>query len=568
MPTYSLPVGIDSFEKIRSGGYYYVDKTGFIIELMQKIFEVNLITRPRRFGKTLLMNMLSEFFDIRKDSGALFEGLEISKNKQLCCIWQNQWPVLFLTLKSVEGLKFDSAYGMLEAVISELCVEHFYLAESQVVNPVHREIFLRLAKKTASEEEIKNSLYTIMAMMQTHYGKRVILLVDEYDVPLAKASENGYYKQMLDVIRGILGQVLKGNSSLKFSVVTGCLRIAKESIFTGTNNFVSDTISGRRFERYFGFTEKEVRELLENTGFSEYKNEVKLWYDGYLFGREKIYCPWDVLNYINSLQDNPDAKPENYWKNTSHNGIIRSFIDRTDLAVNEKFEVLLAGGIIRERIEEDLTYDVLHSSEENLWSILYLTGYLTQEEASEEAVDAALVALKIPNREIRSIFTDTVARWFQDTVMGMDRRSLFVAFWNGDVEKITEQISDLLFQTISYHDYKESYYHAFLAGIFVGAGYGVESNYEHGAGRPDIAITDKKSRKAIVIEVKHSQRASGMLKDCSAALQQIRTRSYADDFLADGYRAVWCYGAAFYGKSCLIQCECIQNNKNMSALKI
>ena len=407
-----------------------------------------------------------------------------------------------------------------------------------------------------------------MAMMQTHYGKRVILLVDEYDVPLAMASENGYYKQMLDVIRGILGQVLKGNSSLKFSVVTGCLRIAKESIFTGTNNFVSDTISGRRFERYFGFTEKEVRELLENTGFSEYKNEVKLWYDGYLFGREKIYCPWDVLNYINSLQDNPDAKPENYWKNTSHNGIIRSFIDRTDLAVNEKFEVLLAGGIIRERIEEDLTYDVLHSSEENLWSILYLTGYLTQEEASEEAVDVALVALKIPNREIRSIFTDTVARWFQDTVMGMDRRSLFVAFWNGDVEKITEQISDLLFQTISYHDYKESYYHAFLAGIFVGAGYGVESNYEHGAGRPDIAITDKKSRKAIVIEVKHSQRASGMLKDCSAALQQIRTRSYADDFLADGYRAVWCYGAAFYGKSCLIQCECIQSNKNMSALKI
>ena len=563
MPTYSLPVGIDSFEKIRSGGYYYVDKTGFIIELMQKIFEVNLITRPRRFGKTLLMNMLSEFFDIRKDSRALFEGLEISKNKQLCCIWQNQWPVLFLTLKSVEGLKFDSAYGMLEAVISELCVEHFYLAESQVVNPVHREIFLRLAKKTASEEEIKNSLYTIMAMMQTHYGKRVILLVDEYDVPLAKASENGYYKQMLDVIRGILGQVLKGNSSLKFSVVTGCLRIAKESIFTGTNNFVSDTISGRRFERYFGFTEKEVRELLENTGFSEYKNEVKLWYDGYLFGREKIYCPWDVLNYINSLQDNPDAKPENYWKNTSHNGIIRSFIDRTDLAVNEKFEVLLAGGIIRERIEEDLTYDVLHSSEENLWSILYLTGYLTQEEASEEAVDVALVALKIPNREIRSIFTDTVARWFQDTVMGMDRRSLFVAFWNGDVEKITEQISDLLFQTISYHDYKESYYHAFLAGIFAGAGYGVESNYEHGAGRPDIAITDKKSRKAIVIEVKHSQRASGMLKDCSAALQQIRTRSYVDDFLADGYRAVWCYGAAFYGKSCLIQSECIQNNKNM-----
>ena len=558
MPAYSLPVGIDSFEKIRSGGYYYVDKTGFIRELMQKIFDVSLITRPRRFGKTLLMSMLAEFFDIRKDSKKLFEGLEASKDKALCSVWQNQWPVLFLTLKSVEGLKFDSAYGMLEAVVSELCVEHYYLAESQAVNPVHREIFLRLAKKEASEEEVKNSLYTLLAMMHVYYGKQVILLVDEYDVPLAKASENGYYEQMLDVIRSMLGQVLKGNLSLKFSVVTGCLRIAKESIFTGTNNFVPDTISGRRYEQYFGFTEKEVQDLLESTGFSEYQEEIRLWYDGYLFGREKIYCPWDVLNYINSLQDDPNARPENFWKNTSHNGIIRSFIDRTDLAVNEKFETLLAGGTILERIEEDLTYDVLHSSEENLWSILYLTGYLTQADASEKTAETGLTALKIPNREIRSIFTDTVAKWFQDTVAGMDRRSLFGAFWNGDAEKITEQLNDLLFQTISYYDYRESYYHAFLSGIFVGAGYGVESNREYGTGRPDIVVADKKGRKAIIIEVKHSQKNSEMEADCMTAMRQIQERSYADGLLSGGYRSVWCYGAAFCGKNCMVRGKCVQ----------
>ena len=354
MPAYSLPVGIDSFEKIRSGGYYYVDKTGFIRELMQKIFDVSLITRPRRFGKTLLMSMLAEFFDIRKDSKELFEGLEVSKDKALCSVWQNQWPVLFLTLKSVEGLKFDSAYGMLEAVVSELCVEHYYLAESQAVNPIHREIFLRLAKKEASEEEVKNSLYTLLAMMHVYYGKQVILLVDEHDVPLAKASENGYYEQMLDVIRSMLGQVLKGNLSLKFSVVTGCLRIAKESIFTGANNFITNSVSDEHYEKCFGFTEEEVGTLLEASGLSGHLPEMRRWYDGYRFGSAEVYCPWDVVNHVRALQKNENARPGNYWRDTSHNNIIRRFMP------NPKFRSFTLPSYARAFVQYKGEQELLH----------------------------------------------------------------------------------------------------------------------------------------------------------------------------------------------------------------
>lgn len=331
-----VPIGIDSFEKLRSEGHYYIDKTGFIGELLQKSFEVNLITRPRRFGKTLSMSMLASFFDMRKNSTELFAGLKISDNVTLCKKWQNKWPVLFLTLKSVEGLNFENAYAMLSAVISDLCITHYYLLNSNQVNEIDKAVFERLAKKNASLEEIKNSLYTLMRMMNAHFEKPVILLIDEYDVPLAKASELNYYEQMLDVVRGVLGKALKTNEFLKFAVVTGCLKIAQESIFTGTNNFASDSISGERFGEYLGFTADEVKELLTDTNLTEHSEEIKRWYDGYRFGSIEIYCPWDVLNHVNRLQNLPTAKPENYWKSTSHNGIIRSFINRTDLAVNEK----------------------------------------------------------------------------------------------------------------------------------------------------------------------------------------------------------------------------------------
>ena len=542
-----VPIGIDSFEKLRSDGYYYIDKTGFIEELLQKSFEVNLITRPRRFGKTLAMSTLASFFDIRKNNADLFTGLRVSRNSALCRKWQNQWPVLFLTLKGVEGLNFTNAYAMLSAVISDLCIAHYYLLDSNRVNEIDKTVFERLAKKNAPLEEIKNSIYTLMRMMHAHFGKTVILLVDEYDVPLAKASELAYYDQMLDVIRGLLGKTLKTNEFLKFAVVTGCLKIAQESIFTGTNNFASDSISGERFGEYFGFTTNEVKKLLTDVNLTNHAEEIKCWYDGYRFGSIDIYCPWDVLNHVNKLQDTPTAKPENYWKNTSHNGIIRSFINRTDLAVNEKFEILLSGGSIKERICETLTYDTLHSSESNLWSVLYLTGYLTMAKSTtEEYVD-----LKIPNEEIRSIFADTVSNWFQDRVTKLNRTKLFDAFWNGDAAAITEQISSLLFDTISYHDYKESYYHAFTAGLFAGAGYIVESNYEYGLGRPDIVVKDRENRRVIILEIKHSQNEQRLKNDCLKALQQIEAHEYATKFLK-GYRNIICYGIAFYEKECLV----------------
>lgn len=546
MENLTLPVGIDSFERIRREGYYYADKTGFIAELLKKTFEVNLITRPRRFGKTLTMNMLASFFDIERDSRTIFTGLTIAKEKELCSKWMNQWPVLSLSLKSAEGLEFDYAYEQLQSVISDCCLKMEYLLQSEYVNPFDKELFNRLAAKKSTREELSNSIFTLTRMLSSHFKKPVIVLIDEYDVPLAKASENGYYTQMLELIRGLLGKALKSNDFLKFAVITGCLRIVKESIFTGTNNLVTDSISGERFSEYFGFTEAEVLELLKETGFPDHANEMRLWYDGYCFGKTDIYCPWDVLNHVNRLQDQPDAKPESYWKNTSHNGIIRSFLMRTDLMVNEKFEKLLSGQCICQKVTEDLTYDVLHSSEENLWTILYLTGYLTQ-----DGTQNGLLRLRIPNEEVKSIFTETVMEWFKDEISKNDRRNLFHALWTGNQENATELLSDLLFETISYHDYDESYYHAFLAGVFSGAGFAVESNYEHGLGRPDIVVTDKRRRRAIIIEVKIAKKENQLAAQCRTALKQLEEKQYAKGFLK-GYREVICYGISFYEKECLV----------------
>ncbi len=541
-----LPIGIDSFERIRREGYSYIDKTGFIAELLKKTFEVNLITRPRRFGKTLCMNMLASFFDIEKDSRDIFSGLKIAEKEDLCSVWMNQWPVIFLSLKSVEGLEFEYAYEQLKSVISDCCLKFEYLLQSEKVNKYDKELLERLSAKKGTREEVSNSVFTLTRMLSSYFGKPVIVLIDEYDVPLAKASENGYYPQMLEVVRGLLGKALKSNEFLKFAVITGCLRIAKESIFTGTNNLVTDTISGERFSEYFGFTEAEVLQLLNDAAFPDHVDEMRIWYDGYHFGKTDIYCPWDVLNHINRLQDNPDAKPESYWKNTSHNGIIRSFLMRMDLMINEKFEKLLAGESICQKITEDLTYDVLHSSEENLWTILYLTGYLTQDGTQND-----LLRLRIPNEEVKSIFTETVMEWFKDGVSQKERQNLFQALWEGNEEGATALLSDLLFETISYHDYDESYYHAFLAGVFSGAGYAVESNYEYGLGRPDIVVTDKRGRRAIIIETKRAGKGNQLKAQCEKALKQLEEKQYAKGFLK-GYKEVICYGISFFEKECLV----------------
>ncbi len=517
--------------------------------MLKKKSKVHLITRPRRFGKTLLMRMLSDFLDIQKESRELFEGLAVSQDFKLCSAWRNQWPVLFLTFKDVEALDFEGAYGLLEKTLADLCKEHAYLSKSNQADKDDRETFLRLKSRKGDKTEVRGALDTLMRMMHAHFEKPVILLIDEYDVPLAKAVENGYYAQMLDVLRSILGIALKTNRFLKFAVITGCLRIAKESIFTGTNNFASSSILDGRFQDFFGFTKEEVRRLLAEMDFLERESQIKDWYDGYLFGERQVYCPWDVLNYVDALQENPQAKPRSYWKNTSHNDIIRSFISRTDLSVNEKMENLLNGGSIQEKISEDLTYDMLHSSENNLWSVLCLTGYLTK---AEESGDGDGIYLKIPNEEIRSIFRETVLEWFRKSMETSDRKELFQALWEGDEEKAGKWISDILFNTISYHDYRESYYHAFTAGLFSGAGYLVESNYEYGLGRPDLVVKDAKNRQVLILETKYASKESALEAECQKALEQIHVKEYAGRFLK-GYTKVISYGIAFYQKQCAVK---------------
>ena len=553
-----IPVGISDFAKIQNYGYYYVDKTGLIEDLLEKeTAEVTLITRPRRFGKTMGMSMLANFFDIRRDSQAMFEGLEISKNTALCSEWMNQWPVLFLTFKDVDGLTFASAKEMLLNRIAAIYNDHSYLLEGTRVQENDRKVFERLADEVSgnpTDAMLKTSIVLLMRLMRNHYGKPVILLIDEYDVPIAKASAKGYYPEMLEVIKGLMSTALKDNDALRFAVITGCLRIAKESIFTGTNNFVSDTISSSHLNEYFGFTQEDVDQILKDADCQEHAADIKNWYDGYHFGDLDVYCPWDVMNYLRDLQRNPKAKPASYWKNTSDNSIIRSFIDYRGTKISQKLETLLSGGYILQKVEEDLTYDYLHSSEKNLWSILYLTGYLTQ--VREDDLPAPLPedtsTLIIPNAEVREIFETTIQKWFDESAQTWNLTTLFDAMWSGDAETLTEEINKLLYKTISYHDYKEDFYHAFLTGILAGSGCAVESNREHGEGRSDIVMYHPDRPQVVLFEAKYAKTLNGLEASCAAALQQIEDRQYAKEF-EDDYDSVLCYGIAFYKKRCLVR---------------
>ncbi len=554
MQALNLPVGISDFAEIRRRGYYYVDKSALVRELLSRTgAEVTLITRPRRFGKTLAMSMLENFFDIRKNSRDLFKDLEIAKDRQLCEMWMNQYPTVFISFRQVDGLNFTGAYDMLTMVIAGLFNRHRYLLEKDNVSEFQKTAFRRLANASASEKEVKNSLLLLTEMLQNHYGKPVILLIDEYDVPVVKANSNGYYKEMLDVMRGLL-QALKDNPALRLAVITGCLKIAKESIFTGANNFVSDTINSTRLNEYFGFVQTEVDQLLTAAGRTDQAENVRNWYDGYHFGDVDVYCPWDVMNYLLELQRNPAAKPVSYWRNTSDNAIIRSFIDIAGSSITKKLETLMAGGAIQQRIDENLTYDYLHASEDNLWSVLYLTGYLTrlrQADSSGEPSDGTL-ALTIPNAEIREIFETTVMRWFDDNARTWNRSALFHAVWTGDCEVLTREMNALLRRTISYHDYREDFYHAFLAGIFTGAGYTVDSNKEHGEGRSDVVVHDPVNGRVAIFEAKYTRDLKQLEKSCAAALQQIRDRNYAEAYRED-YDQVLCYGIAFFKKRCLVE---------------
>ena len=554
MPKLNIPVGVSDFEKIRKNGYYYVDKTGLISEILrEEPTEVTLVTRPRRFGKTLGMSMLENFFDIRKDTKELFDGLEITNNTELCEKWMNRWPTVFISFKSVDGLDFQGAYDMLTLAISELFKKHLYLLDSEQVNAYDKQSFSRIVEGTASVKEIKNSLILLTGMMYIHYGKQVILLMDEYDVPAAKSNSNGYYTEMLDLMKGMM-QALKDNQALRFAVITGCLKIAKESIFTGTNNFISDTITDSRLNEYFGFVQDDVDQILKDAEIVGHAEKIKAWYDGYHFGDFDVYCPWDVMNYLRDIQRNPEIKPASYWKNTSDNAIIRSFIDYSGSNIAKKLETLLSGGYITQRIDDNLTYDYLHSSEENLWSILYLTGYLTRVRDSDlpNPLPDGVSALMIPNAEIKEIFENTVIKWFDDSAKTWNRQELFASVWNGDCEIITNEMNRLLRKTISYHDYKEDFYHAFLAGIFTGAGYVVESNKEHGEGRSDVVVHDSENGRVAIFETKYSKRMENMDSDCDKALQQIRKRMYAEEYEED-YDQIFCYGISFFRKRCLVR---------------
>ena len=554
MRTLNIPVGVSNFEEIRKNGYYYIDKSGLIGELLSRTgTKVTLITRPRRFGKTLGMSMLENFFDIRKDSRALFEGLEIAGDQALCDAWMNQYPTIFVSFRQVDGLDFTGAYDMLTWVISELYKKHRYLLDSDSIGTSDKEIAKQLEWGQASLKDTKGSLLLLTRMMQQHYGKPVILLIDEYDVPVAKANSNGYYTEMLDVMKGLL-QALKDNQALQFAVVTGCLKIAKESIFTGTNNFVSDTITNSRLNEYFGFVQSEVDQLLKDAGVTEQADSIRRWYDGYHFGDFDVYCPWDVMNYMLELQRDPKAKPISYWKNTSDNAIIRSFIDYAGSTITNKLEILMAGGCIVQRVDENLTYDYLHASEDNLWSTLYLTGYLTRAREADYKgeVSDGMVALMIPNAEIREIFETTVIRWFDDSTKKWNRSALFDAVWRGDSEGMTKEMNALLRRTISYHDYREDFYHAFLAGIFTGAGYMVDSNKEHGEGRSDVVVYDPVNARVAIFEAKYTKTMENLERECDMALQQIDDRMYAAEY-EDDYDQILCYGISFFRKRCMVK---------------
>lgn len=559
MSNMNIPVGISDFRRIREENYYYIDKSGLISTLLENTpAQVTLITRPRRFGKTLGMSMLANFFDISQDSRQLFKGLEISGNQALCADWMNQYPTIFLSFKDIGGTSFENAFNLLRFVIAQLYDNYKFLLDDPDIPSAQKEIFQRLQRQTASLTDIQGALLILTKMLYSYYKKPVIILLDEYDVPVAKASSNGYYDAMLEIMRPMLSTVLKDNPSLRLAVITGCLKIAKESIFTGTNNLVSDTIQSTHLNEYFGFTQADVDQILSDFHFERNKTLIKSWYDGYHFGDFDVYCPWDVMNYIRDLKIDPSARPSSYWKNTSDNAIIRSFIDFAGGNITRKLESLLSGGYIIQHVDDMLTYDYLHSSEDKLWSVLYLTGYLTsvRDEAIAGDIPEGTSALMIPNEEIREIFETTIMKWFDDTAKGWNRSRLFNAVWTGDADAVTEEMTKLLRKTISYHGYREDFYHAFLAGIFAGAGYTVDSNKEHGEGRSDVVIYDEANSRVAIFEAKYSRNQELLLSECDRALNQINDRMYAEEYAddyADDYDEILCYGIAFFKKRCVVK---------------
>ena len=556
-----LPMGIEDFKRIRTDGFYYIDKTRMIRDLLDNMAYVNLFTRPRCFGKTLNMSMLKYFFDIGS-TPALFDGLEISKEAEICDRYQGKFPVISISLKNVGGSTFDKAKNKLQSTIGNEAIRFSFLSDSDRLSETERRQFAKLIELNEegdfamSEGLLENSLLLLSRFLQKHYGQNTVILIDEYDVPLDKAYQAGYYDAMVELIRTLFGQALKTNNSLFFAVLTGCLRISKESIFSGFNNFKVYTVKDVRYKEYFGFTDAEVRQMIEYYGFASQYKAIKEWYDGYLFGDLSIYCPWDVINYCGDLRDESVTKPQNYWVNTSSNSIIRKFIDKADGITRNEIERLVNGESIRKKVRQELTYRDLDSKIDNLWSILFTTGYLTQLEQDRDG----MAELIIPNKEIRWIFREQIQEWFE-TEIRKDKQKLedfCRALEENDTEAIEKGFTFYLRKMISIRDtnvkkeMKENFYHGVLLGLFAGMeGWKVMSNAEAGDGYSDISVEVEDKEIGIVIELKYAEKAA-FDEGCREALWQINNRNYEELLLDDGMTMIRKYGIACYKKRCRV----------------
>ena len=559
-----LPVGIEDFAEIRQAGFYYVDKTKFIEQLLDGWGKVNLFTRPRRFGKTLNMSMLRYFFEIGADA-SLFDGLQIAENKKLCEEFQGKYPVIFLSFKNVEGLTFaDAQYRLTELIAGE--AERFaFLAQSDKLTENEKSLYrgltaVREGRYALAGEVLASALQTLSKLLAKHYGQKTVMLLDEYDVPLDKAFQNGYYQEMVALIRGMLGQALKTNEFLQFAVLTGCLRVSEESIFTGLNNFKVLSITDNRFDEQFGFTDTEVKQLLAAYNLADHLEETKAWYDGYRFGAADVYCPWDVINHVDVLRSNPLAKPQAYWINTSGNALVKRFIDMADKSTRNELERLVAGEAIEKHIRLELTYDEIDSSIDNLWSVLFTTGYLTQQGMTESGA----YKLVIPNQEIREVYKLQIQEWFKKSIFANTAQleSFWQAFAEGDSEAVELFLNRTLSNSISVFDAKgrdaerENSYHMLLVGLLAGkADWLVRSNVEAGEGFADIIVETDDLDAGVIVELKYAPTMAAMEKSCAKALAQIHERRYAEFLRNNGREKILLYGMSFCKKRCKVVVE-------------
>lgn len=559
--TLKLPVGIDDFKKLRQSDFYYIDKTRLIEQLLQNWGEVNLFTRPRRFGKTLNMSMLKNFFEIGADQ-SLFEGLYIAQNHGLCEQCMGKYPVIFLSLKGVEGLTFEDARRMLRTVISNEAARHYDLKQSTQLTEEDKQQFGRILEGSA--EMIVDNIRMLSELLARHYGQKTVILIDEYDVPLDKAFQNGYYREMVSLIRGLFGQALKTNEFLQFAVLTGCLRVSKESIFTGLNNFKVLSIADARFDEQFGFTDEEVRGLLVDYQLSSHFAEAKEWYNGYHFGNADVYCPWDVINYADHLRADSAARPEAYWINSSGNGLVRRFVHLADRTTKSEIERLIAGEAVEKAVRLELTYDEIDSSIDNMWSVLFTTGYLTNVGKVELPDGGVAYKLVIPNREVREVFVYQIREWFQQTVVKapLPMQDLCKAFLMGDAAEIQDSLNRILAKMISILDtsarenQKENFYHGLLLGLLRSdPDWEISSNRESGDGFSDILIKTENPESGLVIGVKYSDTMNGLEKACEKAIIQIKDRRYDAVLREDGREDILAYGIAFCKKRCRVVCE-------------